>query len=197
MDKEWYSNSKISWYTSVLKWNLKEKLWYKLEKFIDLNIKNAQEHFNNEILWLLIDIDDCIAPAYLEILEENKEKIRELLEKWIKIWILSNWINLEERTRELTQIWVILCNTKKAKPDVYSFIEAAEIIWVNPKNTLMIWDDISKDWWALQNNGENSMLWFIPVNPIWNKLKNIPKWKKINYIAKVISRKIANWINWL
>jgi len=197
MDKEWFSWNKFSWYGTVLKWWLKNRLWFRLKKFTDLNIEDAQNHFNNKILWLLIDIDDCIAPAYAEILEENKEKIRELLNHWIKIWILSNWINLEKRCRELTQMWVILCDTTKSKPDISSFNQAAEMIWVNPNNTLMIGDDISKDWWALQDNWDNSMLWFVHVSPIWNKLWNIPKWKKINYIAKVISRKIANWMNWL
>lgn len=190
MDNESLSTKKISWYWEVLSWKYKKYIKYKLDNFGDLNLDEAQNYFNNQILWILIDIDDCIAPAYWEILEENKEKIRNLIESWIKIWILSNWIKIRERVKDLLELWVILCETKKSKPDIKAFEESCSMIWVSKENTIMIWDDISKDWWGLQN-----LLWYIPVRPIWNSYKNIPSNKHINYFFKKVSRWIANFIN--
>jgi hypothetical protein len=34
---------------------------------------------------ILLDVDDCIAPAYGDILEENIQKINEILDSGIKV----------------------------------------------------------------------------------------------------------------
>jgi hydroxymethylpyrimidine pyrophosphatase-like HAD family hydrolase len=34
---------------------------------------------------ILLDVDDCIAPAYGDILEENVQKIKEILDSGVKV----------------------------------------------------------------------------------------------------------------
>ena len=199
-DKEWATSDKINWwFSTAVQWGLSEKMPYKLDRFADFDIATAQDKFKNKIEAVLIDIDDCIAPAYWEIIEENVEKIKELLSMWIKVWVLSNGINIDERCKILTDLWVEICESKYSKPSLESYILACEQLWVSPENTIMIGDDISKDGWALRldKNWKPILLWYVPVIPIWNSYENIPKWKKLEYMWKEISRALANKRNWL
>lgn len=197
IDNEWFTGDKITWFFDVIKWDVKDRISYRLEKFSNFSIVEAQEHFSSQIEWILIDIDDCIAPAYWNILEENVRLIEKILAIWINVWFLSNWINGIERTKDLVEKWALYCNTKESKPSKWSFIEACEMIWTKLENTLMLWDDISKDGWSIQldENWKQILLWFISVKPIWNSYANIPMKKWINYSAKQVSRGVTNYIN--
>lgn len=191
-DNEWLSSSKIKWYLKILKWEYKGKLKYILDKFSDFELVKAKEVFNAEIKGILVDIDDCMAPAYWDLLDENSQIGISLLEEWIQLWVLSNWVRVRERVQHLLDKWAILCETIKSKPDEAAFLEACNILWLLSEEVIMIWDDISKDWWALQ-----VLLWYIPVKPIWNSYKNIAIKKWINFFFKKRSRKLANYRNGL
>lgn len=186
IDHEGNTPDKNKCFFEVIKWDVKKKIVYRLDDFADLDISELQKYFTQKIEWVLIDIDDCIAPAYWQILEKNKQKIEDILDDWIKVWFLSNGLNWIERTKGLVEKWAVYCDTDKSKPSIEAFIEACNMIWVNPLNVIMFWDDISKDWWALQldENWEQVLLWFVPVKPIWNSYKNIPNKKWLNYFFK-------------
>lgn len=199
-DKENFSWDKIWWWFTTCKWELWKKMPYKLDKFSDLSLDKIQQFYWDKIEAILLDIDDCVAPAYWEILEENIQKVKEILDSGIKIGVLSNGININQRCKPLTDLWVQICDWKASKPSIQAYIDACNQLWVQPQNTLMIWDDISKDGGALQSdiNGGMIIWWYIPVKSIWNKYSNIPWiWKRINYFFKKVSRDIANYRNWL
>jgi len=199
-DNENWTSDKVSWWCETVKGNLWEKIPYRLDIFSDFDLEKAQEYFKNNIQAILLDIDDCVAPAYEEILEKNYEKIKELRSKNIQIEIVSNWINIQERCKKILELWVTISKNNFSKPSVKSYLESCENIQIKPEYTIMIWDDISKDGWSLQtdDHGNNILLWYIPVKPIWNSYQNIPWfWKKINYFFKKISRTIANSRNGL
>jgi predicted HAD superfamily phosphohydrolase YqeG len=197
-DNEWLSGSKIDWYLQCMKGWLGEKIPYRPGEFSRITPEDIRRHFWRRVEWILLDIDDCIAPAYGEILEKNSHKVRELLDVWFQIGILSNGMNLKKRAEVLRYMGVELCTPSVSKPNPQAFVEASQQIGLYPSQVLMVGDDISKDGGALQQHYGNSILaWFIPVNPIWNSLLNIPAKKWLNFGAKKVSRWIANWRNGL
>ena len=97
---------------------------------------------------ILLDVDDCIAPAYWDILEENIKKINEILDNGIKIWILSNGQNIEERINKIQErVWnrLEICNTW-TKPNPETFLKACEQLNIAPENVLLVWDDNLNRW---------------------------------------------------
>lgn len=199
IDKEWLDNYKISWFKECMKWKIWERVTARYSKFSELNIEDIQSNFTWKIEWILLDVDDCIAPAYGDILEENIQKINQILDSGIKIWILSNGQNIEERISKIQeQTWnrIEICNTW-TKPNPQAFIKACEQLWIDPENMLMVWDDIWVDGGSLQlDKNWNQLLWgFVHIEPIWNSYFKIPAKKIPNYICKNIFRWMANYRN--
>ena len=198
MDHEGLTGSKLGWYGECLKWWLAPKMPYRPGEFSHITPENIVKYFWKRVEWLLIDVDDCIAPAYGDILPQNIEKIAELLDAWFALWILSNGIKIRERTKVLLGMWVKLCTPSVSKPNPQAFVEASQKIGHHPHQVVMLGDDISKDGGALQSyNGQAVLAGYIPVEPIWNSLLNIPPKKWMNFGVKKISRWIANWRNGL
>jgi hypothetical protein len=132
-------------------------------------------------------------------LEENIQKINQILDSGIKIWILSNGQNIEERISKIQErVWnrLEICNTW-TKPNTLAFLKACEQLWIVPENILMVWDDIWVDWWALQlDQYWKQLLWgFVHIQPIWNSYLKIPGKKIPNYVFKNIFRWLANTRN--
>jgi hypothetical protein len=196
IDREWVDSHKFRWFKESRKWNIGSKITARYSQFSDFSIPDIQSKFSWKIEWILLDVDDCIAPAYSDILEENIEKINEILNSGIKIWILSNWQKIEERINKIQEkVWnrLQICNTW-TKPDPQSFLKACEQLQITPENTLMVWDDIWIDGWALQLDEDwKQLLWgFVHIEPIWNSYFKIPIWKIPNYIWKNICRWYIN-----
>lgn len=196
IDKEGLDNHKITWFKECRKWNIWSKITARYSKFSDFSISDIQSKFSWKIEWILLDVDDCIAPAYWDILDENIKKINEILDSGIKIWILSNGQKIEERIAKIQErVWnrLEICNTW-TKPDPQSFLKACEQLQINPENVLMVWDDIWIDGWVLQLNEEwKQLLWgFVHIEPIWNSYFKIPILKIPNYIWKNICRWYIN-----
>ncbi len=78
-DNEYCTFEKISWFFQVITGKYRQKILYTVESFSELSISHTQNIFSTQIDGILVDIDDCIAPAYGEILPENIKKIEELL----------------------------------------------------------------------------------------------------------------------
>ena len=198
-DKEWLDNHKVSWFFEAIKWNVWERVTARYEKFVDLDIQEIQIKTWKQVDAILLDVDDCIAPAYEDILEENVQKIKEILDSGVKVWILSNGQNIPERIQNIQQkVWnrIQISNTW-AKPDPQAFLKACEQLWVNPENTLMVGDDIWVDGWSLglDRDGKQIIWAFAHIQPIWNSYTNIPVWKIPNYIFKNLFRGIVNYRN--
>lgn len=199
IDKEWLDSYKISWFKECMKWKVWERVTARYSKFSEINIQDIQSEFTWKIEWILLDVDDCIAPAYCDILEENIQKIIEILDSGIKICIVSNGTNIEERIAKIqARVWNRLeILSLGTKPNPQTFLNAWKKLKITPENLLMIWDDIWIDWWALQlDQNWNQLLWgFAHIQPIWNSYLKIPAKKIPNYIFKNIFRWIANTKN--
>jgi predicted HAD superfamily phosphohydrolase YqeG len=199
IDKESASFAKISWMWSCLNGRVWKRVTARYSKFSELNIEEIESTTKKQVKWILLDVDDCIAPAYGDILEENIQKINQILDSWIKIWILSNGQNIEERIEKIQQkVWnrLEICNTG-TKPSADTFIKASEQLWIDPENVIMVWDDIWIDGWALRLDKQwQTILWgFVHIHPIWNSFANIPDWKKWHYFWKKITRGTINYVN--
>lgn len=199
IDKEWLDNHKVSWYFEAIKWNVWERVTARYEKFVDLDIRDIQMKTWKQVDAILLDVDDCIAPAYGDILEENIQKINEILDSGIKVWILSNGQNIPERIQKIQgKVWnrIQICNTW-IKPDPQAFLKACEQLWVDPENTLMVWDDIWVDGWSLRLDSDwKQIIWaFAHIQPIWNSYLSIPKKKVFSYMWKKLCRWIVNYRN--
>lgn len=199
IDRERLDFHKFSWFFEAIKWKVWKQIDARYEKFTQLNIESIQIETWKKIEWILLDVDDCIAPAYCDILEENIQKINTILDSGIKIWILSNGQNIEERINKIqARVWnrLEICNTW-TKPNPETFIKACVHLDISPENVIMVWDDIWVDGWALQTTRDwNQLLGgFVHIQLIWNSYMNIPVWKIPNYIFKNIFRGIVNYRN--
>lgn len=161
-----------------------------------INILDSVEIFwniNFELLklkwkkWIILDVDDCIAPHHWKILQENYKIIASLLKKWWEIVIFSN-MKKTSRYVEIEKLWIKVITSKYAKPDKRWFEECLKVMRLKPKEVVMIWDNILTDWWATQ-------LWidFIKIKPISSFINenNINISRKIHiFIRKIIDKKI-------
>jgi len=111
-----------------------------LEKFADLNIEALRAMTNKKLRYVLLDIDACIAPSYGPILEENLQKIRELISQGVKIGVYSNCKGME-RLNPIREMGIPIYDGELAKPLAEGFEGVCEKFGFNPKETLMVGDN--------------------------------------------------------
>lgn len=128
--------------------------------------------------WIILDIDDCIAPHHGEILPENLNIIKELVASGWKIVFYSN-MKKTSRYEELEKLWIQVITSKYAKPDKRWFEECLDVLWLDAEKTIMIWDNFITDWWAIE-----AWIDFIKVKPIEAVEKN----KSLSRIVQIMMR---------
>ncbi len=138
----------------------------RLKKFSDLNIKKLNQLKNLEIKGLIIDVDDCIAKNHGEILPQNAEHLKKLLNEGFKIVLYSN-AKKSARYEILPKEIEVLTNLP-AKPDIEGFKFACKKLDLPAKNVAMVGDNYITDAGSLQLK-----IPFIKVRPLQRKYDTI------------------------
>lgn len=147
--------------------------------------------------WIILDIDECVAPHHWHILPENMEILKDLSsqydENWEKKWKIIVYSNMQESDRydELKDLWVEVMTSKYAKPDKRWFEECLEVLWLEKKQVVMIWDNFLTDWWCIY-----AWIRFIKVDPIFTNsvledIKGLKLWRGVQVIMRNVVDKVA------
>ena len=194
-DRERYTKEKRAQFIRVLFSKRATRTLAKVWKFWNIDFEKLWNLWKR---WMILDIDECVAPHHWRILPENLEKIKQLKEKWWKIIVFSN-MKKSDRYEELELLWIEVLASEHPKPDTRWFEECLEILNLSSEQTIMVWDNFLTDWWAL--NVWEEWIDFVKVNPIKSKLEiKLPRNKKdakkiLHRAWQVVSRKIANIIS--
>ncbi len=128
--------------------------------------------------WIILDIDDCIAPHHGNILPENLNIIKELVAMGWQIVVHSN-MKKTTRYEELEKLWIQIITSLYAKPDKRWFEECLEVLWLEADKVLMIGDNFITDGGAIE-----AWIDFIKVKPIQALEKN----KSLARIIQIMMR---------
>jgi len=148
-----------------------------------------EKHKANGKQWIILDIDDCVAPHHGKIYETNMKMIRYLLEKEWDIIVYSN-MKKSDRYDELEEMWIDVITSKYAKPNSKWFEECLEKTQLEASEVIMIWDNFLTDWGAIWAGIE-----FIKVKPIEIEEINPSVWRKIQKTMRTIAEKVAK-LHW-
>lgn len=120
------------------------KTFWKYEKFQEIDFEYLWEFWKR---WIILDVDECIAPHHWDILPENLEIIKKIIAKWWKIIIFSN-MKKNWRYAELEKLWIKVITSKYPKPDPKWFRACLAKLWIKKDFVIMIWDNFITDWWC-------------------------------------------------
>ncbi len=110
---------------------------------------------------LILDIDNTLVfYGVHKATEENRAWIRGMEAEGIKIAFVSN--GYKERVTEYNEEFGYHCSYKSGKPAATSFIKAADIMGVIPRDMAVVGDQIFTDIWGGNNAGMTTIL----VDPI-------------------------------
>jgi len=115
-----------------------------LDRFTDFDVEALRELTHKSLLNVLLDVDDCIAPAYGPIPDENLAHVEHLQSSGVGVGIYSNCKGTS-RLAPLRGMGVQVYNGKFAKPAPKGFIEACRMAGFDPKRTWMVGDNPMTD----------------------------------------------------
>lgn len=156
-----------------------------LDRFNDFDIERLRNMTRKALKAILLDVDGCIAPPCGEILRENVIKIKELLDRGIKIGVYSNCENLS-RMDLLRKMGIDIYNGREPKPESRGFKGACEFFGFNPEETWMVGDNPLTDGGAIGVLEGTAF-----IKPISERWKDLPKNKRISFYFKKIFRYLA------
>lgn len=166
-NNEWLTFKKVGHFVrSFFSYKVEMILW-DVQKFSDINFNELKE--KHWIEWIILDVDDCIAPHHWNITVENIEIIKQLIWNWFKVVIYSN-MKKTSRYIGLENIWVKVMNIKFAKPDKAWFEICLDELWLSSDKVVMVWDNYNTDWGAVY-----AWIRFIKVEPIELNIKWIKR----------------------
>lgn len=159
-----------------------------LDRFVDLDIEKLRAITGKAIKAVLLDIDGCIAPPCGEILSENIERIRELLKSGLKIGVYSNAVQLS-RLDVLSDLGIPVYDGEHPKPEKRGFLDACDFFGFDPQTTWMLGDN------PLTDGGAMGVLDGVAfVKPILEKIKDLPRNKRVSFYLKKILRRFAMYV---
>lgn len=138
----------------------------RLKQFSELNLQKLNQLKSLAIKGLIIDVDDCIAKNHGEILPQNVEHLKKLLDQGYKIVLYSN-AKKTARYEMLPKEIEILTNLP-AKPDIEGFEFACKKLALSPKNIAMVGDNYITDAGSLQLK-----IPFIKIKPVQRKYETL------------------------
>lgn len=165
ISREWFTGEKWVHFLKTLFVKRFSEVLSAHNSFLDINFDWLRRLGKK---WIILDIDECVAPHHWDILPENMDKIRELIQNWWQIVVFSN-MKESERYNELKLLWISVITSKYAKPDKRGFQECLDELKLKASQIIMIWDNYLTDWWCM-----NAWIDFIKVRPIktpWDSIK--------------------------
>jgi len=157
ISREWINLSKIFFAAQVFLNKKYTKNLLSVDDFSSIDFKKLTSIWKK---WMILDVDDCIAPHHGEIITENKNIIFKLLWKGWKIVIFSN-MKKSQRYEELESKWIEVITSPYPKPSKKWFEACLENLWLKAGEVVMIWDNFLTD-----GGSRNAGIDFIKVSPI-------------------------------
>jgi len=153
----------------------------RMEKVSGLDFEVLEAMTGKKYKGVIFDFDETLAPNYGQVLDENFELIRGLIEGGLKVTVFSN---MKESCRydELKKLGVKVHKTLYPKPHAKGFIECCEMMGVGVRDVLMVGDNLMTDGGAM-----NVGIDFILVEPVPTKEKF-----RIERLVQKTMRKIVN-----
>lgn len=181
-NREWLTSQKLVHFFNVM-FNKKatEVLEY-VERFCYIDF---EKHLIEWKKWIILDVDDCIAPHHGEILGINESIIKNLKLYWWKIVIHSN-MKKSDRYEGFKKLDIEVITSKYAKPDERGFEECLESMWLKANEVMMIWDNFLTDGWSIWAGID-----FIKVKPIETEEKNPSVWRVVQKVMRSFVDEVA------
>lgn len=134
--------------------------------------------------WIILDIDECVAPHHGDILPVNLAKIMELKNAWWEIAIFSN-MKKSDRYADLEKVNIPVITSRYAKPDPRWFQDCLSTMQIFANNAVMIGDNYLTDGWSISN-----WIDFIKVRPIATEDRS----KKLGRNVQILVRELVDTI---
>lgn len=155
--REWITVHKLLHLIHIFLVPSSTKCFASVKYFHDIEFTKLKQAWYS---WIILDIDDTIAPHHGEILQENIEIIKSLIWQGWSIVIFSN-MKKTQRYHELENMRIQVVTSPFAKPDPRGFQDALKALQKEKKQTVVIWDNFLTDGGSM-----NSGISFIKVSPI-------------------------------
>lgn len=156
----------------------------RVDKVTDLNLDELERKLGKKFKGVILDFDETLASNHGGILDENFKYVEKLLKSGRRGVIYSNMIETPRYDR-LKKIGVKVCNTVYPKPDCRGFEECCKELGCEPREVLMVGDNLITDGGAIKVGID-----FVKVRPVPTKEgrfdrlgQRIPRWV-VDKIAK-------------
>lgn len=160
--REWLTLWKLRHLINIFTKKELTKILLSCDKFADIDFGKLKCAGR---IWIILDVDECIAPHHWNILPENIEILKKLVRNWFKIVIFSN-MKKTQRYNEIEQLWITIITSQFAKPNPKWFEECLKELWLQKSEVVMIWDNFITDWWC-----NYAGIPFIKIKPIESNSK--------------------------
>lgn len=143
--REWFTIYKFMHFLKVIFLKKYTTMFARYNYFGDVDCSVLSEEWKK---WIILDVDWCITYFHWQIIPENIDKIKEILDKWLNIVIFSN-MKKTDRYNDIEKLWINVCTSNYPKPDPKWFLECVDMLWLTVNEVVMVWDNFMTDWWAI------------------------------------------------
>lgn len=178
VSREWFNLDKTIFSLKVFFNKKYTKTLLSVKDFSDIHFGQLKVLWKK---WVILDVDDCIAPHHGEITENNLKRILKLHDVWWKIVIFSN-MKKTSRYQTLEENGIEVMTLPDAKPSKKWFEACLDTLQLDAKEVVMIWDNFLTD-----GGARNAGIDFIKVSPI-----NTDTTKSFSRTTQKIMRKVAD-----
>lgn len=184
ISREWISSQKLIHLIHLIFSKRATEILWAYQNFVWIDFQTLWE---NGKRWIILDVDECIAPHHGDIFDENFRKIEQLKQKGWDIVVFSN-MKKTNRYENLEKLWIPVCTSPFAKPDSRWFLEAMKLFTshLNREQVIMIWDNYVTDGGSIKIGVD-----FIKVKPIETENEQINASRKIQKIVRSIVDTVA------
>lgn len=185
VDREGLNPDKLRHFLAVMFKNKTAEADVYLARFVDLDIHRLRDLTGKAAHNVLLDVDDCIAPPYGPILEENLGHIDNMKREGVHFGVYSNCKGMERLT-PLSEMGIPIYSGRHAKPSSAGFLEVCRTMDFDPSKTWMVDDN------PLTGGGAVGVLEGVAfVNPIGADPKYVSAKKRARLYLSGLLRKLA------
>lgn len=111
-----------------------------LDRFADFDVTKLRELTGKALRNVLLDVDDCIAPHYGPIYDENLGHIDNLKRAGMNFGVYSNCKGMD-RLDPLREMGIPIYSGRHAKPSAAGFLDVCKTMNFDPAETWMVDDN--------------------------------------------------------